>query len=127
MNHYILSDFDCKMANGKFYYPASSKAECLNHSFCWSPDSIVTGLLTPVDTITGSCLDGGVKQSLFTWNEAKWIGGAFASTNWTVRRAVQSNKIQNAINFPLLQSVVSSPADISLVFSLKNQVKIGSE
>ena len=111
------------MSNGKFFYPASSKVECLNYTYCWSPESIVTGLLNPPDGVTGSCLDGETPMNLFEWNDAEWIEGTWASTRWINRQFVYSNTIRKSIDFPLLQNDVSSPASLSLLTGLKNQVR----
>ena len=122
MNHYITSQDVCHLANGTFYYPSQSKEECESYSYCWTPQSIVTGLLTPLDSPTGTCPEGGRVQSLFQWKNAKWFGGSWAHTNWTMRRPIHANKIAMAINFTLLQSMVSFPSDISVLASLQNQV-----
>ena len=123
VNHYITSEIDCHLANGTFYYPSQSEEECLSYSFCWTPQSIVTGLLTPLDSLTGNCTEARM-QSLFQWESAKWIGGSWAYTNWTLRQPVQANKLAMSINFTLLQSSVSFSADESELTSLQNQVCI---
>jgi len=121
VNHYILNEEDCLLANGTFYYPSQSEDECLSHLYCWTPQSIVTGLLTPLDS-NGKCPEGGRVESLFQWKNATWIGGTWAFTNWTTRQAVQANTIRMTIDFPLLQSIVSTPSDLSVKTYLQNQV-----
>ena len=122
MNHYITSEIDCHLANGTFYYPLQSEEECLSYSFCWTPQSIVTGLLTPLDSLTGTCSEEGRMQSLFQWESAKWMGGSWAHTKWALRQPVHSNKLALAINFKLLQSNVTFSADKSVLTYLQNQV-----
>jgi len=122
VNHYIFSEDDCKLANGTFYYPSESEEECLRYSYCWSPQSIVTGLLSAPDGVTGRCSEGETEESLFEWEEAEWIGGTWADSEWAERRSVQANEIRMTIDFPLLQSSVSYSSDLSMVTSLQNQV-----
>ena len=124
MNHYITSESDCHLVNGTFYYPSQSEEECMKYSYCWTPQSIVTGLLTPLDDATGTCSEDGQVRSLFQWKNAKWIGGSWANTNWTFRQPIQANRVAPVINFILLQANVSFPADKSILTSLQNQVRI---
>ena len=93
----------------------------MSHLYCWTTQSIVTGLLTPLDSM-GRCPEGGRVQSLFQWENATWIGGTWAFTNWTTRQAVPANEMRMSIDFPHLQSVVSSPSDLSVKTYLQNQV-----
>lgn len=123
VNHYISTEDDCTFANGTFYYLSDTKEKCLSYEYCWSPQSIVTGLLLPLNE-AGECSEGERKQSLFQWRESEWIGGTWAFTNWTKRKAIQANAIKMTLNFTLLQSVVSSPFSISLKTSLQNQVRM---
>lgn len=122
VNHFIFTEDDCKLANGTFYYPSQTEAECKRYSYCWTPQSIVTGLLTSLDNLTGTCTEEGRVQSLFQWKNATWIGGSLAHTKWLLRRPIQANTMAPAINFTLLQSIVSYPADLSVLSALKNQV-----
>jgi len=122
VNYFLLSESDCAMANGTFYYPSQSQDECLSHMYCWTPQSIVTGLLSPVDQSTGDCAEGGIKQSIFEWKKPKWMGGTIAYTNWTNRQPVLVNTIRSTIDFPRVQEVVSSPTAISVKTFLQNQV-----
>ena len=110
------------MANGTFYYPSKTKEECLKYSFCWTPESIVTGLLSPLNPLTGKCSDGGIIQNLFEWEEAQWIGGTWVTTSWVSRQSVVTNAMRKTIDFPKLQSVVPSSSALSLKTSLQNQV-----
>jgi hypothetical protein len=121
INYYIVDENDCTRANGRFYFPSKSEEECLSYSYCWSTQSVVTGLLTPPNG-NGECFKGETVRNLFQWNKAKWIGGTWALTNWTKRQAVSANAIRITTNFTLLQSVVSTPAVISLKTFLQNQV-----
>jgi hypothetical protein len=121
VNHYIFSEEDCHIANGTFHYPSISEATCSSYVYCWTPESIVTGILSPLDS-NQQCPDGGIKQSLFHWEKAKWIGGTWAFTNWTIRQAVPANELRVILDFPHLQSVVSSPADLSVKTYLQNEV-----
>ncbi len=123
MNHYIANEKDCHLANGTMYYPSETKEECLSYSYCWTPQSITTGILSPVDSTSGKCSEG-ITKSLFEWIEAKWIGGTWAFTNWTQRQAVAANTVQTTIDFPSLQKHVSSPSSISLKTYLQNQVRM---
>ncbi len=120
MNHYILNEEDCQLANGSFYYPSQTKDECLRDLYCWTPQSSVTGLLIPLDS--NGCPNKGKNQSLFQWEDAKWIEGTWAYTNWTTRKAIPANTVQMTIDFPRLQSVVSSPSDLSVKTYLQNEV-----
>jgi hypothetical protein len=76
--------------------------------------------LSPADE-NGKCPDGVTPQSLFQWEEAKWIGGTMAYTNWTKREPVQANLIANTIDFPSLQLNVSYSSALSLKIFLQNQ------
>ena len=120
VNHYIFSEADCQLANGTFYYPSQTEEECMNYTYCWTPQSIVTGLMTSLGQLNGACT--GEVRSLFQWENAKWIGGSWAHTNWTLRQPVQANKMATAIDFTHLQSNVSFPADRSELTALQNQV-----
>jgi len=122
VNHYLLNENDCKLANGTFYYPSNTKEECLKYSYCWTPESIVTGLLNPLDPITGKCSKGEILQSLFEWKEPKWIGGKWASTTWATRQPIRANVIAKTIDFPSLQSSVSFSSTLSLKTAYQNQV-----
>ena len=124
MNHYIFDEESCALANGKFFYPSSSKDQCWEFMYCWGPDSIVTGLLNPPNESTGQCKDGETQLSLFEWKDAEWIGGKLAGTNWTKRESVKANMIANMTNFPLLQLSVSFPAVLSQRTFLQNQVSL---
>lgn len=122
MNHYIFNKELCDMVNGTFYYPSETKEDCLGYLYCWSPQSIVTGLLTPVDESTGECSEGETMKSLFEWKEAEWIGGTWALTSWTKRESVAANAVRMTIDFPHLQADVSYSAELSMQTSLQNQV-----
>lgn len=124
MNHHIFDENDCTLANGTFYYASKTKDDCLrsNYSYCWTPQSIVTGLLSPRDSVTGNCSVGASPQNLFQWKDAQWIGGTWAYTNWTTRRFVEANAIQQTIDFISLQSVVTFPSALSVKNYLQNQV-----
>jgi len=115
---------DCENANGMIFYSSDSEEKCLSYLYCWTPESTVTGLLTLVNSSTGNCSNGGKLRSLFQWKHPKWIGGTFANTKWTLRQAVQTNMMRDAIDFPLLQSKVSLPAEHMLITFLQNRVKL---
>jgi hypothetical protein len=70
------------------------------------------------------CLDGGLPQNLFQWEEAKWIGGTLAFMNWTKQQPVAANTIQMTTNFTYLQQFASSPATVSLKTFLQNKVRL---
>ncbi len=123
VNHYIFSKHDCQLANGTFYYPSVTKEDCLSYLYCWSPQSTITGLMTPPNPQTGNCSDGETMRSLFQWEEAKWIGGTWASTMWTTRRAVTANDIRTSIDFLRLQSAVSFSSSLSQKTFFQNQVR----
>jgi len=122
VNHYIFNENDCHLANGTFYYPSQTEEECLRYSFCWTPDSIVTGLLEPLDPTTGKCPKGGENVSLFEWKKPIWIGGKWAFTNWTRRESVHPYVIANTTNFISLQSNVSFASSLSQKTAYQNQV-----
>jgi hypothetical protein len=121
VNHYLISETDCAQYNGTFYFPSDSKEECLRYSYCQSLQSSFTGLLSPPNEM-GRCSEGEKMRSLFDWNEAKWIGGTWAYTNWTKREALSANEIRPTTNFTHLQSFVSIPSALSLKTYLQNQV-----
>jgi hypothetical protein len=123
VNHYILNEDDCLLANGSFYYTSKTVDECLSYLYCWTPESIVTGILTPLDSM-GQCPEGGRIQSLFEWENATWIGGTWAYTNWTSRNFIAANRISMTIDFPMIQSVVSAPSDLSVKTYFQNQVNL---
>ncbi len=116
-----MSERDCRLANGTIFYPSDTMEECLRFTYCTTSQTIVTGLLSPADE-NGKCPDGVTPQSLFQWEEAKWIGGTMAYTNWTKREPVQANLISNTIDFPSLQLSVSYSSALSLKIFLQNQV-----
>jgi hypothetical protein len=122
VNHFIFSENDCFLANGTFYYPSQTKEECLKYTYCWTSESIVTGLLSPIDPITGNCPEGGTIQSLFEWKEAQWVGGTYAFTEWASRGLIAANDMRTTIDFPLLQNIVSYSSELSIQTSLQNQV-----
>ncbi len=72
--------------------------------------------------VNGKCSKGETMRSLFDWNEAQWIGGSYGFANWTSRHAVAANAIKQTIDFPRLQSVVTSTAVLLLKTTLQNQV-----
>jgi hypothetical protein len=121
VNHYISTEEDCLLANGTFYYPSQTKEKCESYTFCWTPQSTVTGLLSPTDE-DGLCPNGGVLQSLFEWVEPQWIGGSWAFTNWTRRQAVSANTIKMTTNFTFLQTAVQASSALSLKTFLQNEV-----
>ncbi len=116
-----MNETDCHLANGTFYYVSSTEEDCLRHLYCWSPQSIITGLKSPVDS-DGNCPGGVSPQSLFKWEAPKWIGGTWASSQWTSRQPVHANAIANTIDFKSLQSNVSLASTFSLKVALQNQV-----
>jgi len=122
VNPYLLDDDSCFLANGTFHFPSTTKEECLHSMYCWTPESIVTGLLLPPDSSSGECPKNGNLQSLFQWEEVQWIEGTWAFTKWTKRDAVQANVVKKTINFLQLQSNVSLPSDLSVKTFLQNQV-----
>jgi hypothetical protein len=124
VNHHIITREDCLLLNGTFHYPSESREACLgsNYTYCWTSQTSITGLLTPRDSLTGRCPDGGTPQNLFRWEEAMWIGGTWAYAKWTTRQSIRVNNISNTINFPLLESYVSAPSEISLKTSFQNLV-----
>lgn len=111
------------MTNGTFYYVSDSKEKCLSYSYCWTPESMITGLLTLPNEGTGECPSDGRMESVFTWESPKWIGGTWAFTNWTSRQSVQTNTIRKTIDFVRIQEVVAAPSALTLRTFLQNQVE----
>jgi hypothetical protein len=95
--------------------------ECLKYKFCSTPQTTITGLLSPVDS-NGNCSHGGTPQSLFEWKKSKWIGGKLVRTDWRKRESIQANTIKKTIDFQLLQQSVSYSSSLSLKTGLQNQV-----
>lgn len=82
----------------------------------------MTGLLSPVDPVSGNCSQGGVKKSLFDWKESQWIGGTLVTSKWAIRESVKVNEIRTLIDFPSLQNSVTTPVTLSIKTALQNQV-----
>jgi hypothetical protein len=117
----LNDDDDCALANGTFYSPSTTKDECLSKNYCWSVDSIVTGLLVEPNE-RGECSEGEVLKSLFEWRDAQWIGGTWAYSQWTKRASVKANVMKATIHFPHLQKNISFPSSLSAKTFLQNQV-----
>jgi hypothetical protein len=120
-NYFITAAGDCHLANGTIYFPSETEDDCLkNYTYCWTPDSIVTGLMVPLNQ-TVNCSDSD-RRNLFEWLEPKWIGGTFAFTNWTQRKSIAANVVSPTLDYTRIQEVVSYPSSLSVKASLQNEV-----